>query len=55
VLRAPRYPYTQGLLPPSTSLQKETDIPGTVAACGIAAVPELRSISADQAARCVLA
>jgi oligopeptide/dipeptide ABC transporter ATP-binding protein len=75
VLRAPRHPYTQGLLAASPSLQKRklTPIPGTVPqltalppGCAFepqcafrrkdctAAVPELRSASANHAARCVL-
>jgi len=75
VLRAPRHPYTQGLLAASPSLEKRklTPIPGTVPQlialppgcafeprCGLrrsectAAVPELRSASANHAARCVL-
>jgi len=75
VLRAPRHPYTQGLLAASPSLEKRklTPIPGTVPhltalppgcafepRCGlrrpecVAAVPELRSASADHTARCVL-
>jgi peptide/nickel transport system ATP-binding protein len=75
VLRAPRHPYTQGLLAASPSLQKKklTPIPGTVPpltalppGCAfeprcalrrkdcIAAVPELRPVSANHGARCVL-
>jgi peptide/nickel transport system ATP-binding protein len=75
VLRAPRHPYTQGLLAASPSLRKKklTPIPGTVPqltalppGCAfeprcvfrrkdcVAAVPELRSASANHAARCVL-
>ena len=75
VLRAPRHPYTQGLLAASPSLEKRklTPIPGTVPQltalppgcafeprCGLrrpecaAAVPELRSASADHTARRVL-
>jgi oligopeptide/dipeptide ABC transporter ATP-binding protein len=75
VLRAPRHPYTQGLLAASPSLEKKklTPIPGTVPQltalppgcafeprCSVrriectAAVPELRSASANHAARCVL-
>ncbi len=69
MLRAPRHPYTQGLLAASPSLQKRklAPIPGTVPqltalppGCAfrrkdcIAAVPELRSASANHAARCVL-
>jgi oligopeptide/dipeptide ABC transporter ATP-binding protein len=75
VLRAPRHPYTQGLLAASPTLERGrlTPIPGTVPQlsslppgcafeprCAVrrtecrAAVPELRSASANHAARCIL-
>jgi len=75
VLRAPRHPYTQGLLAASPSLEKRklTPIRGTVPLltalppgcafeprCGLrreecrVAVPELRDVSDNHAARCVL-
>jgi peptide/nickel transport system ATP-binding protein len=68
VLRAPRHPYTQGLLAASPSFKKKklTPIPGIVPQlialppgcafeprCAVP-VPELRNTSPDHAARCVL-